>query len=629
MYPKTVDENLRYRNQLFEVTHEASEDGKDYSPNARAAAEEAKELARRNILFFFNTYLWAEDPFADKGLRHDIPKIRLRPIVTYPFQDDFILWLQGLIERGEHGICDKSRDMLATYMVLGVYLHGWIFNKHKFLITSWKEDEIDGKEDTSTHFGKLRFWLRMMPWYMMPIGWDWKRNSSYMKLQNPENGGTLTGSSSSAALGSGRREDSIFYDEFSKWEINAEAAWTAGSDTTKTKIGVWTPRGSGNLAAELMRGAEIKEKRHLYWYLHPEKTFTSKEHSAHVSNGKVFDKVKKYVVQFHQDQSKAPSGCYIDQHGKVRSEWYDKECEGRKPEDIAENLDCDYLTTGRPIFDTLVCNQRLYESEEPKFIGDLLWKVRPVFDASSGMCINQEQLEVEFVKNMNGLYYIWEMPYDDKEQSWDNGYIIGADTAEGLEQHDYDYAEVLRRFGAKPEKAMRLHAHLKMHEYAEELAKMGVFYKRAYVNVERNNHGHGVLAHLVKFYNRLFHKAIFTKGYAEITDRIGHDTTGQSKGVIIGTLGKAISENLFTDRDEIFWKETLTFVDDDGKMEAQGKSRGEKCFDDCVMGKAITWWTHQNMPLPAMSRKVVPLTGWRMKQQMRANQNRVVGFVVQ
>lgn len=623
MYPTTVSENVKYRTNLLQETHAVDEKG-NRTEKAIETARIVREIAKRDILFFFNTFLWAEDPFADKGLRHGIPKMRTRPIVTYPFQDEFILGIDSDIELGVSSANDKSRDMLATYMVLGVFFHRWLFRGNKFMISSWKEDEIDGKEDTSTHFGKIRYWIRVLPWYMLPQGWDWKRNSSYMKLQNPENGGTITGSAAVAGLASGRREDAILFDELSKWLMYAKEAWTSATDATKTKIGLWTPRGSGNMAAELMRGQEIQVKRHLYWYLHPEKVFTSATHLQTVIDGKIFDKVKKYNVTLHQDQSKAPSGCYVDQHGKIRSQWYDEECLARSPEDIAENLDCDYLTTGRPIFDTLVCNQRLYESEAPKFIGDLIWKVSPKFSDVNGYCINQEQLVVEFVPNVNGVYYIWEKP----EEGFDNGYIIGADTSEGLEQHDYDYAEVLKRFGEKPKKVCKIHAHLKMHEYAEELAKLAIFYQRAYINVERNNHGHGVLAHLVKFYNRLFHKAVFTKGYAEITDKIGHDTTGQSKPVIIGTLGKAISQGEFIDKDEIFWKETLTFVDDDGKMEAQGKSRGEKCFDDCIMGKAITWWTHLNMPLPAMVRKIQPLTGWRAQQAKSQNQKRLVGFTI-
>lgn len=613
LYPSDIVENQRRRAEIFSLSHKSLE-----------TAKTVKALCEKDILFFFNVFLWAEDPHAEKGVRHGIPKNRIRPIVTYPFQDDFILDLQKAIDSGEDLISDKSRDMLATYMVLGVYLHGWLYKGHKYMISSWKEDEIDGKEDTSTHFGKLRFFLNRLPLYLMPTGWNWKKNSSSMKLQNPENGGTLTGSAASANIGSGRREDSIFFDELSKWETGAQKSWISASDATKSKIGVWTPRGSGNFAAELMRGGEVKNKKHLLWNLHPEKTFTSEDHVLKVKAGEVFDKVRGYTVQLHTDQLKTQVGCYIDQYGRLRSEWYDSECRTRTAEDIAENLDCDYLATGRPIFDTLKCNTRLYESKPAPFVGDLMWKVRPIFNEGTGFVRNQAQLEVEFVENVNGLWHVWEKP----EKGYRDGYIIGADTAEGLEQHDWDVAKVLKRWGDKPKYVARLRAHIKMHEYAEELAKIGIYYNRSFVNVERNNHGHGVLAHLIKWYDRLFHKAVFTKGFAEITDKIGHDTTGQSKPVVIGTLGKAISHEEFLDPDEVFWRETITFVDSDGRMEAQGKSKGEKCYDDEVMASGITWWTHLNMPLPAFVREEVKLDGWRKRQNMQRKQSSMVGFAV-
>ena len=255
--------------------------------------------------------------------------------------------------------------------------------------------------------------------------------------------------------------------------------------------------------------------------------------------------------------------------------------------------------------------------------GDLLWKIRPVF-SESGECINEHQLEVELVKNINGLYRIWEMPKD----GFDDGYVIAADTAEGLEQGDYDDARVLSRMEEKPKVVAVLHGHMKIHEYGEELAKLGVFYKHSYINIERNNHGHGVIIQLFRIYKRVWHKEVFGKGFSELSDKLGFTTGSNSKSIIIGELGKGISENSFTDPDREFWGETLTFVDDDGKMQAQGKHLGQRCFDDRVMAEAILLWTHQNMPLPTRTRVKEKLTGWRAGQMKHANENSLIGFTV-
>lgn len=607
IYPKDIAENLKFRNELV-VTCEAD----------KQLAGMVRGLAAKDVLFFFNAFLWAEDPFAIKGLRHGIPLIRIRPIITYPAQDEFILGLKEAIRKGEDILADKSRDMLATYMVLGVFLHGWLFENHKYLITSWKEDEIDGKDDTSTHFGKLRFFLKMLPFMVQPKNFSWKTNSTYMKLQNPE-GGTLTGSAASPNLASGRREDAIFMDELSKWEKHQDEAWRSASDATRCKVAVWTPRGAGNKAAELMRGDEVKNKFHLFWYKHPEKSYTSEQHIQKVKNGGVFDKVSRYVVQL--GKTKAPEGCYVDQFGHIRSEWYDNECEKRLPDDIAENLDCNYLTTGNPVFDTLKCEQARAQSREPLKVGELVWKIRPIFN-DFGECVNLNQLEAEFVENMNGMVKIWEEP----EKDWENAYLIPADVAEGLDQGDYDSASVIKRTGEKPVIVAAFHGHLKVHEYAEELCKLGVYYRMAWVAVERNNQGLAVINQMFKTYQKLYHKEVLTKGYPTLTDRIGFQTTAHTKNIVIGNLSRHISEGLFDDPDEGFWKETLTFVNNDGVLEAQGKSEGQKCYDDRVMERAIGLWC--NLQLPAPQRKIPQAVyrGWR-KDWNKRPQGNLVRFV--
>ena len=611
--PKDYEGNIRFRANLLNI-------GLD-SPYQAAAI---REFCKQDILWFFNAYLWAEDPFVEKGLRHGVTSARTRPVVTYKFQDDFILGLKGAIDKGEDFVRDKSRDMLATYMVLGTYLHGFLFEGRKFLITSWKEDEIDGKEDTSTHFGKLRFNLRQLPYFIMPAGWDWKRNSSYMKLQNPETGATLTGSAASASLASGRREDSVFMDELSKWEKHDSDAWASVSDATKCKVAVFTPHGSGNKAAELMRGTEVKNKGSLIWYLHPEKTFTTPEHLAKVMKGEVYDKVRKYIVQYAGDQSKSPFGCYIDNYGRIRSEWYDRECNTRDADDIAENLDCDYLTTGRPIFDTNICSLRKTESVPPKFVGDLIWRSggRPQYD-TYGQCTNRGTLSVEFVPNVNGLVWVWDKPVD----TFENAYVIGADTAEGLEQGDYDASYVLGRYKTKPFVVARLHAHIKMHEYADELAKLGTYYGNAYVGCESNNHGHAVLQELVKLYPFILAGDVYSKGYAKSGDKLGFTTGSVSRPIIIGTLQKAIALNEFDCPDEAFWGECMTFVEDDGRMEAQGKHRGDRCYDDRVLSMAIMLWSHLKAPLPSQKQTPMDYPSW-VRKPVSKMQGHYVGWSI-
>lgn len=601
IYPKDIASNLKFRAQVFL--------GGEKDSVTRTIV---RELVEKDVLFFFNVFLWTYDPRTD--MKH-------LPFVTYDFQDQYIKWIESGIEQGEDLFSDKSRDMGATWCIDGVFLHRFLYKRGEhFVVGSRKEDYVDTKGNLDTHFEKFRYELERLPWWLLPKGWNFdKHGKNYMRILNPENGNALIGEATNRNFARGGRPKAALFDEFQSWEM-AEEAWRSASDATRCKIALGTPEGSANKFAELSRTTEIKRKHRLWWWMHPRKTGTSEVYiEKTVKSGEVYDKVGKYVVQLGEDQSKSPKGCYVDQYGKYRSEWYDGEHLRRDADNIAANLDINYLATGRPVFDTRVCNQRMMESLEPE-IGDLVWKIRPIFN-QDGLCINQTQLQAEFVKNINGLYRIWSHP---GEKTHENAFVVGADTAEGLEQGDYDAAYVLSRVGTRPRIACVLHGHIRIHEYAEELAKVGAYYHRAFINVERNQHGHGVLLQLVKLYPWLWHKDIFSKGFAEITDRLGWETTSMSKPAVIGLLGKAISNNEFDCSDERFWKETLTYVEDDGKMEAQGKHRGEKCFDDRVMSMAITLWTHMNAPLPYPVKSQAKTYRWAEKK----NNSQLVGWTV-
>lgn len=591
MIPKDIRKNLEWRAMVVE---KASRDS--------SLAGVLREVAFRDLLFFVNGFGWLFNPFDE---------IKHPPFITYPFQDEALLKINGAIETGENVFIDKSRDMGATWMVDMIYLWRWLSKPgEQFRLGSRKEDYVDKAGDMSTHFEKLRFALDRLPVWLRPVGFDRRKNSTYMRLINPENGNAIIGEATNKDFARGGREKSILFDEFQSWEM-ADEAWKAATDASRCKIALGTPDGAGNKFAELSRTDEVKVKIRLWWYLHPKKSVTSPEHLERVRSGQVYSKKMKSIVVLG-DQSSSPSGCYVDVNGKIRSEWYDREDSDRAPDDLASNVDIDYLTSGHPIFDTLKCEKQRILSESPLKVGDLMWKTRPIYSPDTGYVLNGNQLEVEFIPNINGLYYFWEDPLD----GFQNGYAVGADTAEGLEQGDYDSAYVLKRFGERPKIVASLHGHLPIHEYAEELAKLAVYYKRACVAIERNNHGHGVINQIVKIYNNLWHKEIFTKGYAEVTDRIGWETSGQSKPIMLGTLGKAISNEEFVCKDESFWKETLTFVEDDGKMEAQGKSKGQRCYDDRVMSMGIVLQTHLNMPLPSMVReKRKSLYRWQSQKQ--------------
>jgi hypothetical protein len=607
LYPKSQEDNLRFRYQVI---------AKCQADPMYAAV--IKEQFYRDILFAFNVFFWTYDPRS---------KMKDLPFITYTFQDEKILEVNRCIEEGEDIFGDKSRDMGLTYIILYTTFWRWLTKQsEEYRLGSRKEDFVDKAGDMDSHFEKLRYLLKRLPAFLLPKGFKENKHSTYARLINPEKSCSFIGEATNKDFGAGGRKNMILFDEFSRWEM-AEEAWRSASDATQCKIAISTPLGAANKFAELSRTSEVKNKFHLMWYLHPKKSHTSK---------KYFEKIKdelgnqdladKYNSKFSDwERALVGEGLFVDKTGKLRSEWYDKECLKRAKEDVAENLDCDYLSTGQPVFDIKVCQNNLLNCKSPVKTGNLIWKVRPIFN-EQGYCSNMSQLKAEFIENGNGIYKIWEMP----EEGWDDGYVLTADCSEGLEQMDWDSSTMLKRFGDKEMVVAELHAHLKPHEYAEELAKFGYLYFEPWIAIEKQgNSGGATINQILSFYRKLYHKEVMKKGYPELTDTVGFDMANRSiKQSVIGELSKCISLNLFTDYDEEFWRETLTYVNNNGVMEAQGKHRGQKCFDDRVMSRAIAVWINGNLPLPSRKVTKVELVGWRKENYARRNNNSLIGFTI-
>ena len=112
----------------------------------------------------------------------------------------------------------------------------------------------------------------------------------------------------------------------------AEAAWTATADVTGCRIPVSSAQGSGNKFAQLAKGTkETIKKITLHWTLHP-----NKAKDAYYIDGE-----EKIPVD------KLDSAFGIWKSGKeMRSPWYDDEASRRTPEDLAQEVDIDYLKSG-------------------------------------------------------------------------------------------------------------------------------------------------------------------------------------------------------------------------------------------------------------------------------------------
>jgi len=554
-YPILLKDNLKFREKVLEQCQQDKELLKDVCI-----------LFKSDPIWAINTFFWTFDPRNNTGNRKDVPKDM--PFILYDYQIESVseIFDKILIDPGDI-LIDKSRDMGATWLVLACILWCWLcVPSFQALAGSRKESSVDNFMIDS-HFGKLRYMIQRLPSFLRPPDFRHKVHDIKLNLFNSSNGSAIQGEATGPDFSRQGRYNIVMLDEFAAWETDQEA-WTATGDSTTCRIVVSTPQGLVNKFAEI-RFSNTTKIISMHWTRHPDKS----------------------------------EGLYYDENDKPHSIWYDNECKRRNYNEleIAQELDIDYGASGRPIFNLDIVRKQVKKlRQDPPVMehGDLIWIVPPFFN-ERGYCVNRKELKVEFVKNPKGSLHIIERP--EGIGNIKGRYVISADVAEGLEQGDYSVGKVGRRVSSNVINVVaKIRGHWSPHIFAEELAKLGVYFGYAVVWPEKNNHGHAVLEVLHRIYSNIGHEKHQNVGaLTEFSDKLGWVTSNISKPIMIDTLDKAIRNKELVDPFIGFWEECITFVRDPyGKMSAQNKGKGGKFFDDEVMANAILLQAHIYSALP-------------------------------
>lgn len=447
-YPKAYIENLRYRT---EVLTKGNSD-----PNFAAAM---KEACKRDRLFLFNTFYFTYDPRTeDKTL----------PFVTYPFQDEAILWDYQCLLNSKDNFMDKSRDMGATWMFVGNDLAEWLFSPEKIEIQwgSRKEQYVDSKGDLKAIFPRFRFLLRKIPKWLLPKGFNFNTHDNYMRLVNPETGSIIAGEATNSEFGRGDRKLRVRFDEFAFWDCDI-AAWEGAADVTNCRSAFSTPNGSANKFAMLKQGEEISEKKSLHWTLHP-----LKRRNTYYFDG---DGNKISVEPEKANQ------LWLKGIG-VRSPWYDAERARRSEQSVAQELDISYLRSGLPFF--------AMQELEKQHIWELMHRRSPLDPIPWGKFVRGNLVDqrgtVKFIEKPNGWLRLFELPQNGST------FIVGADTSEGLPKGDQCAAVVRDKWTRNIFATM--YENIKPEEFAPKLHLISRYFKKqnedALLAVENNNHGY-------------------------------------------------------------------------------------------------------------------------------------------
>jgi len=234
-----------------------------------------KKIYVNNPIEFINDWCITYDPRAKK------PNPKTMPFILFPKQEQMVLWLQDCLKEGEGGLCEKTRDMGATWVACAFSIWLWLFVGGASI--GWgsrKESLVDKIGDPDSIFEKMRMILRYLPEFMLPRGFDVNKHATYMKIVNPTNGSTITGESGDN-IGRGGRSLLYIKDEAAHYE-RPELIEAALADNTDVQIDISSVWGTNNVfykrrvAGQLWEAGEVMPKNTVKvfvmdWRDHPNK----------------------------------------------------------------------------------------------------------------------------------------------------------------------------------------------------------------------------------------------------------------------------------------------------------------------------------------------------------------------
>lgn len=470
---------------------------------------------------------------------------KLMPFIFKPVQREYynkVVYEYGQLKRGFYDIIFKSRQHGFTTLIMGLFLHDTITNEgtNTLIILHKRKDAEKKLQDLKEMF------------YSIPAKYRpaTKYDSKY-EMTFPELSSSISIEWATDDLGRSQTYHNVLCSEVAFWgekkSVDVEQAMGALAETCEKENGgnlvvESTPNGMGNwFHSEVLRARREDSPftlREYGWWTDPEHSIDP-EKSLKDDEAPLTDEEKRLMEE--EDLT----------IGQIR--WRRKKIKntpGGKRVFLQEQ-ELSFLQSGTKVFDPAYLH--LYA---------------PVTEPKEGYALGVK---------------IYQEPEPERT------YVIGADTAEGLEDGDYHSATVLDlETGIE---VASLHYKWPRDEYARKLDWVGRKYNNALIGVERNNHGHDILGRLQdgrgNKYDKPYPNLYWHRDY-DATGRswkLGWPTTQKTKPIMINELEEALRKTFILLASQSIIDELQMYeVKDNGKT---GAPQGY--HDDRVISTAIAW----------------------------------------
>lgn len=553
-------------------------------------AEVIIQACTEDPLFFLNGFGYTYDP-----RREPFPKV---PFILYdPFQEKAITEI--ILAINSHDLLiEKSRDMGASWLCMSAFTWAWLFRPmQSFLCVSRVEDYVDKQGNPKALFWKFDFLLGNLPTWLRPRGYKESIHRAKLHIENPENGSVIDGESTTGNVARGDRRTAELFDEFAAVD-RAHEALSSSRDSTKCRIFNSTPNGVNNAFYEL-RQKGIRKLR-LHWSEHPIKSkglYTTDE------NGKL------QII----DTRHYPDGYEPILDGKLRSPWYDGECErAANNQEIAQELDIDYLGSGFQYFSADLIYQAIRKYARPPLsVGDL------DFDSTT--------IEpTTYREDLHGSLELWCLLNNDDKPPTDQTYVVANDVSAGTGASNSAIAVWNKETNEKV--AQYTNAHIRPEAMAKQAIALARWFGNALLIWESNGPGRQFGSRVMDIgYNNVYYRQRIETISKKQTDIPGWASTRETKSVLMGGYRAAVEKFKCVNRSKESLEECLEYIfSPDGsishsrslnKTDPSGASanHGDRVIADALAQYAIT----ENRVRPKEGTKKVPIgcLAWRRQQR--------------
>lgn len=408
--PKNHDANVKFRIEMLKMA------GTD-----PVAAAQMWTLCSKDPLFYINTFCTTYSP------KDSVSGYPITPFITYAFQDETILELLDCINEGQDAATPKSRDMGASWMCLTVIEWCWHFRDFlSFLMVSRVEDLVDKRGDPDALFWKIDFLHKYQPRWLLPTDrWlgDKDPGRKALHLANADNGSVIDGQSTTGNVGVGGRRTAMMLDEFAAFETDAGYQVHRGTrDVSNSRIFNSTPRGQ-NAFYDVCTKTAARVIR-LHWSKHPLKNcglYRGDPVTGEVERLDDFEGVVDVLEKgdARPKRVKFPDDYLFVKDGKLRSPWYDRECNRCvSPQEIAQELDIDFKSSAYLFFDPEAIAKLKEKHCRPHLLqGDLEYD--PISFAPK-----------RFYEHPKGKMLLW-LDLHDGRPARDRRFVVGSDVSAG------------------------------------------------------------------------------------------------------------------------------------------------------------------------------------------------------